>query len=451
MVTNRRAWIPASFPAGVIAVVAASVLAFASSAWAQAIVEAVGGISINADGVLKNATLDGLGNLNQFWAKNLQKVPDGLGPMAGMRKVSLRNLEAAVEESVKTGKPLAQDIKFLGGLQAIRYVLVYPEQHDIVLVGPGEGWRVDTRGNLVGVTTGRPVMWLEDLLVALRSAKQAAQGGITCSIDPECATGKPTPQRDEEPSRRRRSPGGRRQRRADSRHGGDPLPRRARDQPLRPHPRGRRLPHEAAGDELRPFARPRIAQLFADVPPGGRAGTGNMMQRWWLEPKYESVLRDAEGLSWEFRGGSVQAMTEEDFLTANGAREHTGKANRLAQRWADNMTKKYNALAVAEPIFGQLQNCMELAIVGALIVKENLPAKTGNSLPALMDEKSFKTEEYRAPKEVDSKASILGRHIAVSGGVSIQSWLIVDRAQKSDAPTAVRAKATPAGPAWCWN
>ena len=187
------------------------------------------------------------------------------------------------------------------------------------------------------------------------------------------------------------------------------------------------------------------------LPAGGRAGTGNMMQRWWLEPKYESVLRDAEGLSWELRGGSVQAMTEEDFLTANGAREHTGKANRLAQRWADNMTKKYDALAVAEPIFGQLQNCMELAIVGALIVKENLPAKTGNSLPVLMDEKSFKTEEYRAPKEVDSKASILGRHIAVSGGVSIQSWLIVDRAEKSDAPTAVRAKATPAGPAWCWN
>ena len=55
------------------------------------------------------------------------------------------------------------------------------------------------------------------------------------------------------------------------------------------------------------------------------------------------------------------------------------------------------------------------------------------------------------PKEVDSKASILGRHIAVSGGVSIQLRLIVDRAQKSDAPTAVRAKATPAGPAWCWN
>ncbi len=144
------------------------------------------------------------------------------------------------------------------------------------------------------------------------------------------------------------------------------------------------------------------------LPVGGRAGTGNMMQRWWLEPKYESVLRDAEGLSWEFRGGSVQAMTEEDFLTATGTREHTGKANRLAKRWADNMTKKYSELAVAEPIFGQLQNCMELAIVGALIVKENLPAKAGDSLPALMDEKTFKTEEYRCRRRLTARPAFWG-------------------------------------------
>ena len=47
-----------------------------------------------------------------------------------------------------------------------------------MLVGPGEGWKVDGTGNVVGVTTGLPVMLLDDLLVALRSAKAAAQGGI---------------------------------------------------------------------------------------------------------------------------------------------------------------------------------------------------------------------------------------------------------------------------------
>ncbi len=191
------------------------------------------------------------------------------------------------------------------------------------------------------------------------------------------------------------------------------------------------------------------------LPVSGR-GMHNMMQRWWLEPKYDSVLRDAEGLSWELRGGSVQAMTEEDFLTASGSRKHTGKASPLAKKWADNMTKKYDELAVKEPIFGQLQNCMELAIVGALIVKERLPDKAGNSLTALMGQDGLKTDVYAAPKEVDTKASLLHKRggwvISVSGGVLIPSWQIVDGAKKSDAPAAVRPKAVPAaGPTWCWN
>jgi len=64
------------------------------------------------------------------------------------------------------------------------------------------------------------------------------------------------------------------------------------------------------------------------------------------------------------RGAAVKAMTEEDYLTASGAREHTGKANPAAQHWADLMTAKYDELSVADPIFGQLRNCMELAVVG---------------------------------------------------------------------------------------
>jgi len=45
-----------------------------------------------------------------------------------------------------------------------------------VLAGPGEGWKVADDGNVVGVTTGRPVLRLEDLLIALRSVENAAKG-----------------------------------------------------------------------------------------------------------------------------------------------------------------------------------------------------------------------------------------------------------------------------------
>ena len=66
-----------------------------------------------------------------------------LGETVELRKVPLRHLESAIEEFNKAGKALPDEVRFLGGLQRIRYVLVYPEQNDILLVGPGEGWKVD--------------------------------------------------------------------------------------------------------------------------------------------------------------------------------------------------------------------------------------------------------------------------------------------------------------------
>ena len=54
-----------------------------------------------------------------------------------------------------------------------------------MLAGPAEGWRVDDHGNVVGQTSGQPLLQLDDLLVALRTAKAAASDrGISCSIDP---------------------------------------------------------------------------------------------------------------------------------------------------------------------------------------------------------------------------------------------------------------------------
>ena len=99
--------------------------------------------------------------------------------------VSLRGLEAALDEVLKAGTGAVPDeVRFLAGIQRIEYVFVYPEDNDVVLAGPGEGWKVDEKANVVGVTTGRPVLRLDDLLVALRTVEQSRLGGITCSIDP---------------------------------------------------------------------------------------------------------------------------------------------------------------------------------------------------------------------------------------------------------------------------
>ncbi len=52
----------------------------------------------------------------------------------------------------------------------------------------------------------------------------------------------------------------------------------------------------------------------------------NLTPRWWLAPNYKPLLKDQDGLAWEVRGGSVKAMTEDDFFAADGSRTHTGKS-----------------------------------------------------------------------------------------------------------------------------
>jgi len=415
----------------------------------------VGGISVDVNGILDNATLDNLGLLARMRAEALDDVPGALGELTELRKISLRRLEAAIEEAARNGKELPDEIKYLAGLQQIRYVFVYPELNDIVLAGPGEGWKVDKRGNVVGATTGRPVMLLDDLLVALRTARQAARGGISCSIDP---TAEGLTQLRGHVSRL-------------TTIGNPTATATGIEQALGPQQISiEGVPatsHFARVLVAADYRMKRLAMNFEPSPVAGLpsflnmmtasgSGMSNMLPRWWLEPNYQPLLRDASGLAFEFRGASVKAMTEEDFLTAAGDRQHTGKANPVAQRWADNMTAKYDELAVADPIFGQLRNCMELAVVGALIVKERLPEKAGYSMPTLLDPADVEVDEYFAPKQVDSQASVLkkGRNwvISASGGVMLQPWAVIEKTETADDLDPIRTEATASDPnQWWWN
>jgi hypothetical protein len=414
----------------------ASVLVLMSPATSrgQVIQSAVGGVSIDADGLLKNAKVVDMGKLSEDRRLALEQIPGNLNGATQMRKISLRRLEDAIDACTKNNKPLPDAIKYLAGLQHIRYVFVYPEQKDIVLVGPGEGWKIDDRGNVVGVTTGRPVMLLDDLLVALRTAKAAAQGGITCSINPT-------------------KEGLARMNQLRFAVGSDPsLVGEAREKAL-----GMQQISLHGVPETSHFARvlvaadyrmKRISMALDPSPVRGLPsylqmlkGKATISPRFWLEPKFDALLCDADGLAFELSGSSVKAMTEEDFITASGSIQHTGKASPAAQRWAGIMTEKYPELAVNDPIFGELQNCMELAIVGAIVVKNRLPEKAGYDLPTLLNSRAVKSDVFNAPKEVPSVASVRGRLVAVSGGVAINSWAYADKAKTSDKVAAVRTKA----------
>ena len=422
---------------------------------------AVGGVMIDARGVLQNASVDQSGNLQRLLSENAKPITGDMNQSVELRKVSLQRLAKAIEECQKNAKPLPDEIRYLAGLQAVRYVFVYPQQNDIVLAGPGEGWRVDEKGSVVGIHTGRPVLLLDDLLVALRTAREAQQMAISCSIDP---TSKGLLRMQKHMKQLQRK-----YRKTNSL--GNPQQAFANiEKVLGPQkitvtvvpPTSHFARVLVAAD----FRMKRLAMNFEPAPIAGlpsflqmivaaNNNIKNMLPRWWLEPQYGSLVRDPSGMAWELGDTAVKAMTEADFLTQNGQKKHSGHADPLAQKWADNMTDKYDSLAAADPIFAELQNCMSLAVVGALIAKEDLAQKAGDAMPALMDPAATPIDEFNAPKQVDSRVSALkaGRNwlISASGGVDINSWAALQNVKENDKLDAVRKASLSNGDSWWWN
>ena len=463
---SRAALIRAKFAAGPISVMCGLALFFIASAAVQAqiIERQVAGVWIDADGILRNVERDELNKLRQVMQASLTRIPGELSEMAELRKVSLRRLAAAIAESNLKGSELPDDIKYLAGLQRIRYVFVYPEEQDIVLAGPGEGWTINEQGEVVGITTGKPVLLLDDLLVALRSAEPARQVGISCSIDPT-------------------SEGLQRVKKLISglKTIGNPSETLASiEQTL-----GQQMitvtgvpadSHFARVIVAADYKMKRLAMNFDKAPvkgmpsylelvKGTSRGMQNMLPRWWLAPSYGALLADPDAMAWELRDAAVKVVAEEDFLTESGSRERSGKASAMVRKWADNMTAHYSELSQKDVVFAQLRNCIDLAVVAALITKENLIQKAGHSMPVLMDSSRLTTVSFHAPRQVPSQASVFrrGRNwiISASGGVQIESWAVAEKQESGQlAPTrtaaltgkpAASSANTAKSTRWWWN
>jgi hypothetical protein len=436
-----------------LAIAAVLTLAPGQSALAQFIQQQVGGVSIDARGVVTNVRIDELNELKQVREQALKAVPGDLKDHA-LRKISLRQLEAAIAEHRKNGIAISDDMRYLAGIQRIQYVFVYPEQNDIVLAGPGEGWKLNAQSEVVGITTHRPVMLLDDLLVALRSIEMAERTGISCSIDPTAD------------GLSRLQSFFRKNHTVDS----DPTPLLPGIEQML----GPQTIHVTGVPDTSHFARvlvaadyrmKRLAMAFEEPPIAGlpnflqmiKASSKSarpMLPRWWLAPDYDALLADADGLAWELRGAGVKALTEEEVINSSGERQRTGQANPLAKKWADNMTAHYDELSTKDAIFGQLRNCMDLAVVAALISKENLTEKCGWSMPLLLNP-DLLVESYNAPHQVDSQASMIQKGstwiVSASGGVQIAPRQLVEKTVPSPALGTLRAKSAAASTAWWWN
>ncbi|MDO4557412.1 MAG: hypothetical protein Q4C47_00400, partial [Planctomycetia bacterium] len=124
-----------------------------SAASAQIYQGAVGGVSFDARGVVTRATVDDTAKLQEELSATLSPVASDLAAESTRRVVSLRGLESELTKAAQAGTPIPDEVRYLAGLRRIERVLADQERHDILLVGPAEGWKVDAKGNVVGLAS----------------------------------------------------------------------------------------------------------------------------------------------------------------------------------------------------------------------------------------------------------------------------------------------------------
>lgn len=390
---------------------------------------AVGGIAIDADGIVRNLDARAVESLT---AERRAALADADSFKAGtLRKVSLAAMTAAVRDAAAAGKPVPTEVMFLGGLQQVTGVFVDPEHHDIVLVGPADAPVVGPSGAIVGAASKRPLLQFEDLVVALRAIDGARAGGIRCSIDPtrdgltrldaflakqRAVMGNPEPLfRGMEQALGLQT----------VTVGGVPADSRFAQVLVAADYRMKRI-----GMGLEPSGVKQLPSYLTLVPTGGQAAA---LPRFWLEAEYDPIARDADELGWRLSGRRMKCLTESDLAGKNGVERGAGRGDKAAQKWCDAMTAHYDELALKHPVFSELVNCVDLAVVAALIKGRQLDARAGLDLAPLLDATAVPVPKYEVPETVPTVASGLKKGttwvLSASGGVQFQPWQFAANAQ----------------------
>lgn len=396
-----------------------------------------GGVYVDPSGLLKKMTIDAGGRSLANVHREAASVGGNtnVGKKSALRKVSLVRLEQQVQALRALGRGPDEAMSTLAGLQSISYVLVYPESGDIVLAGPAGDWKVNDEDRLVSAETGKPVLRLDDFVVVLRNAF-SPDGRFGCSITPTQDNLAKTKAFLAESAKTPLKPGAAAREKwlRDLRntvglqeievYGIDPRTRTARilvEADYRMKLVGMGLEEGVLG----------VTSYLSAVKLDKNGAPPPMdVLRWWFTLNYDAVNATQARNAFELRGQGVQVLSENELLTQRGERVHTGKSDELNGEFAHSFTKHFPELAAKYPIYAELKNIFDLALVAALLKAEDLPnqvdwhmthfspSKQENAVP-------FEVELGVAPSQVETVINhrlINGKQIVagVSGGVTVE-------------------------------
>lgn len=427
------------------------------------------GVRVDPHGLLARiSTREQTGRLEALGIRSRQAdLHEDMARPSELRMVSITRLERAVADRLAAGQPVVESMLKMAGLTEVQYIFVYPEAGEIVIAGPAEGWKYTANGDTVGTESEHPTLQLDDLVTVLRTFSPEGENVFGCSINPRKAGLKDLKEY-VEASQSRGAIDSRRTGRW-VRTLGDKLGRQ--DIEIYGVPgdsRAARVIVEAdyrmkliGIGKLEPVASiPDYFELLAKTP---NQATGAIdALRWWLTMKYEQVLHSDDDNAFQIRGSSVLCQSENQFLNDQGEHVPTGKSEPTNRLFASNFTQHYDELAEIDPIFADMQNVFDLALVAALIRHEGLDQRIDWDRGAFATGGLYQTAHHATPLECDSVVNhrvFNGKDIVVqvAGGVRADLMAVVtDESLHQTSPRlsgvaeSSKAPELPAG-RWWWD
>jgi hypothetical protein len=389
------------------------------------------GVYVDADGLLKQRTAAATNRdlaILRDQAANAREHGD-VRRASALRKVSLTRLEREVQLRYAQGLAPDEAMQNLAGLTRIQYVFIYPERGEIVIAGPAGDWRENSEGRIVNAESGVPVAQLDDLVVVLRNAL-SSDAKFGCAITPREENLAKTKAFVAESSKAPLKPGGRdvwlrKLRETLGRqdievYGIDPSTHAAHilvEADYHMKRIGMGLEEGTLG--VRSYLD--TVELAADgaLPPMD-------VLRWWFTLNYDAVTTTAERDAFELKGTGVKVLSENELLTERGQRVHTGKSDELNAQFAHSFTKHFNTLAGKYPVYAELRNIFDLALVAGIIKGESLADQAGCHFTHFGPEGAYAPRRDHAPREVETIINhrvIGGKQIVagISGGVAVDT------------------------------
>ncbi len=97
--------------------------------------------------------------------------------------------------------------------------------------------------------------------------------------------------------------------------------------------------------------------------------------RWWFTLNDQPVSTNPDETVFTFDGPSVKVLSENEFVSPDGERIHTGKSDIPTRGFARDFTANFNAIAKKYPVYNQLKNIFDLALVAEIVRQKNATGK----------------------------------------------------------------------------